>query len=543
MSIPPDSLWRGAASSFPQPVNPDNELEAQYFMASIDVCNIRSTATNTTSLPDVEYRSSAGGIDVSTAVYRYDTRHYGTIFQNGFRSRNDGSTPVDEYCNLNLFVHHGGVPTVSQRNTNYAFVSTTLSRRWTPNVSQKLVYRYEIYAPGGIWIAQTLGQEYGRLQGQDEITFIAGIAPQYIRSAQAFEIISGARSGRRRRIDNVLHMNRNFNPQSHPQVNIPILSPIMLYRDESSNQERQLTFDYIPHEPHQHIEPRQDERQRPEPGQGMQRRLLGIFNTSANGVSTNYYTEGVAHIGSYIDSAFRSTYRNEVYIFMRQKYVLVNYAPGSTNDRILNGPHYIGDSFPSLAGTAFEEYGVDASFRSHRNDEAFIFSTNLCALINFAPRSTKDWIIDGTKTIRQMFPFFRGTSFERGIDAAFESTVTGEAYLFRGSDYTRINYHKKELLAIRPIIVGFHCMRNTVFERDIGAAFASHAPNQAYLFKDNMYVLFHFTPGKNNDYIINGPKEILPSWPSLRPILPVRNIGIDIIGSNSNPGPAAHDEL
>jgi hypothetical protein len=60
-----------------------------------------------------------------------------------------------------------------------------------------------------------------------------------------------------------------------------------------------------------------------------------------------------------------------------------------------------------------------------------------------------------------MLPFFRGTSFEKGVDAAFESTVTGEAYLFRGSDYALINYDKEEVIAIRPITDGFHCLCGT----------------------------------------------------------------------------------
>ena len=86
----------------------------------------------------------------------------------------------------------------------------------------------------------------------------------------------------------------------------------------------------------------------------------------------------------------------------------------------------------------------------------------------------------------------------------------------------------------RPIPDGFHCLRGTEFERDIGAAFASHVPNEAYLFKGNMYILLHFTPGPGEDkgYIVNGPKEIsLGNWPSLSAILPVQNIGVDVLES------------
>lgn len=54
---------------------------------------------------------------------------------------------------------------------------------------------------------------------------------------------------------------------------------------------------------------------------------------------------------------------------------MVNYAPaGRTDDRIVNGPLFIGAGFPSLVGTAFAEYGIDAAFGCHDGDEAMIFS-------------------------------------------------------------------------------------------------------------------------------------------------------------------------
>lgn len=48
MSIPADVLWRGAAASFRQPVTEDDELYAQYMMASVDLFNIRCPTINKT---------------------------------------------------------------------------------------------------------------------------------------------------------------------------------------------------------------------------------------------------------------------------------------------------------------------------------------------------------------------------------------------------------------------------------------------------------------------------------------------------------------
>lgn len=259
------------------------------------------------------------------------------------------------------------------------------------------------------------------------------------------------------------------------------------------------------------------------PGRSTVKRAGGVID---------YYIDGVTQIDTYtIDSAFRSTANNEAYMFFDKEYALINYAPGSTNDYVINGPLLIGDGFPSLAGTAFAEYGIDAAFGCHngsRPSEAFIFSGNLCAKINFAPGTTNDRIIEGPKTIKQMFPFFKGTKFENGVDAAFESTVKNEAYLFKGSEYARINYSDRTLGTKILIVDGFKCFQGTKFSSDIGAAFASHRSNEAYLFKDTEYVLLYFTPGKTSDYIVNGPKPILNNWSSLKNILPRKNKGLDI---------------
>ncbi|GKB26585.1 hemopexin fold protein [Tanacetum coccineum] len=66
-------------------------------------------------------------------------------------------------------------------------------------------------------------------------------------------------------------------------------------------------------------------------------------------------------------------------------------------------------------------------------------------------------------------------------------------------------------------------------------AWAGFSCMSIYLFKENSCVLLHFTPGQTKDYIISGPKEIVPkNWPSLVNIMPQDNAGLDI---NEGPGP------
>nr|GEY97894.1 hemopexin fold protein [Tanacetum cinerariifolium] len=212
------------------------------------------------------------------------------------------------------------------------------------------------------------------------------------------------------------------------------------------------------------------------------------------------------------------------------EYVVLNYAPGTTNARVVNGPRYIVNGFHSLVGTYFGEYGIDAAFGCHGgDDEAFIFSVEFCAKIKYAPGTTNDKILKGPDLIGEMFPFFKGTNFTANLDAAFESSVPNEVYIFKGGEYALVDYIQRKLIAIRPIVDGFNCLKNTIFDSDIGAAFASHNSQEAYMFKGNPYVLLHSTPGDTKDYIISGPKEIVPkNWPSLVNILPRYNVGVDM---------------
>lgn len=515
-SIQPDSPWRGAAAFYPQPVNRTDELGAQYLVETIYYFNTNRDHTDQ-PLADIEYRSSDGELDTRRHVFRWDRAHYTSVFQNGFAARRQRDTPDSTYYNLVHYVNFGGRPLNSERPTMHAFISTTLSSQWHPTVPtgerEVEIYRYEIYAPGGIWISETLEDRY-QYPAQDEVAFPAGIAPQYIRSAQLFILTVDGQHTRRRRADTRLLINTNFNPQSCPQSSLRIQRPVRGYRDTNNRMTNLTIVEY--------------------PGRARVNRA-GVVS---NDFIIDYYEEGVTQIETYIDSAFRSNKENEAYMFFNKEFALINYAPGSTNDYVINGPLLISDGFPSLAGTAFAEYGIDAAFGCPGSAEttggyfgpaeAFIFSGNLCAKINYAPGTTADWIIDGPKTIKQMFPFFKGTKFEKGVDAAFESTVVNEAFLFKGSEYARINYSNRTLKAKARIVDGFKCFVGTKFSSDIGAAFASHNYNNAYLFKDNEYVLLHFAPGGSSDYIVTGPKQVLNNWSSLKKILPCKNGGLDI---------------
>ncbi|RDY05206.1 hypothetical protein CR513_10990, partial [Mucuna pruriens] len=250
------------------------------------------------------------------------------------------------------------------------------------------------------------------------------------------------------------------------------------------------------------------------------------MSTPQNSLSTRGAANFAEPVGerednlSYLDAAFRARSKNEAYLFMKNMYVLENYAPGTTDDKIVNGPLLIRDGFPSLIGTPFAEPGIDCAFDTDYN-KAFIFSGNRCALIDYAPGTTADKILSGPMRIPDMFTFFKGTVFERGVDAAFKATSNYEAYLFRRDQYALINYNTKTLIAIRKITDGFPSLLGTVFASDMDASFASHRTDEVYIFKGELYALLNFAPGTTDDYIIGGIKKILDNWPSLRGVLPV----------------------
>lgn len=523
MSIPSDSPWRGAAALYPQPLNQSEVLGVQHLVEQVYYINCRHPENP--PLADIIYRSSEDDEDIRRHVFRWDLTPYQQVFAHGFEARREENTPETTYFNLYHYVHNAGRPLESTRPATHAFVSTTLNSAWHPSPSLQpghsmRVYRYEINAPGGIWVSQTLGDQY-RFPAQDEVAFIGGIAPQYIRSAQLYLITRevGSMYTRRERADDILRLNANFNPQSDPPRQLQLRGPVVDYKDKTSGRKKLKKLKIYPNQSNQVREKRQ-----------------------VSDDAYDWYANRVEDIKSYINAAFRASSSNEAYLFMKNEYVLVNYAPGSTNDRIINGPLLICDGYRSLVGTPFGEHGIDCAFDTD-GTEVFIFSEKLCAYIDYAPGSTNDKILQGPMTIAAMFPFFKGTVFENGIDAAFRGTARDEAYLFKGDQYALINYNSKTQIAIRRINEGFHSFIGTMFESGIEAAFASHRTNEAYIFKGDQYALINFAPGSTNDSIIGGVKKIVDNWPSLKPILPRNNHGLDEHDHHGKQDNRDHDEL
>jgi hypothetical protein len=195
--------------------------------------------------------------------------------------------------------------------------------------------------------------------------------------------------------------------------------------------------------------------------------------------------------------------------------MVVNYAPGEKKGKIIHSPIHISDGFPFLERTPFENV-IDCAFETDGN-QAFIFSGNQCAKIDYAPDSKNAKLLDGPAPIATLFPCLRGLVLANGVDAAIRGPGN-HVFLFKGDQYARIDYHSKTLVTNYSIRDGFKSLVGTVFESGIDAAFASHVKDQAYIFKGEYYARIDIS--FEGDCIVNGRVKIFyDNWSGLHSII------------------------
>lgn len=477
MALPPDSPFRGVAAAITQPASADDALyQLSTYITGLTLYNDEG--------PRILYREPDNDQDIIEAVYRWDGRPYQEIFQTGFRPRppNDPEYVAD-YYNLERFVNGAGSPGDETPAETSVFVSTTRLNSWKPRVTATcILYRYEIFAPGGIDAVLTL-RDRNDYPTQQEISFAGGIGPQYIRTARQYIILVT------------------------PGLQYPT------YAVSDPNLYRNALFNPNPNRP----SPRLRNPKRPAGG------AVVIVYPARQERSTEVISsvEDICKVGHYIESAFNFSDKEEVYLFIADRCLLINYAPGTTNDYIIKRPQTIGDGFPYLRYTIFAS-GIDAAFTASRKNEAYIFRSNIYALINF----DRGYIIEGPELITDSFYSLRNTIFAKGIDAAFTSSTENEAHLFRGNQYALINFASgttDDYIIQRPknITESFHSLKDTIFENGLDAAFSSSRTNEAYIFKGDTYAVINFAHGSTKDCIIEGPKKITESFYSLKDILPM----------------------
>lgn len=106
-------------------------------------------------------------------VWRMDGREPDEVFENGFAPKDPSYTDLAGY--------------VADKDQESAFVSTS---RWDMIQHQfKTRWMYEIDAPGGIDVPETLGENFQKwTRSEREVAFPGGIRPEFVRRAHAMFI-------------------------------------------------------------------------------------------------------------------------------------------------------------------------------------------------------------------------------------------------------------------------------------------------------------------------------------------------------------------
>ncbi|MGD7201687.1 hypothetical protein, partial [Ralstonia pseudosolanacearum] len=163
---------------------------------------------------------------------------------------------------------------------------------------------------------------------------------------------------------------------------------------------------------------------------------------------------------------------------------------------------------PVAATTA---HYVEGAFNSNDgSEEAILFSADQCLKFNYA--APNDFIIKGPLSISDFFPSLKITDFATGIDSAFTSSNKNEVYMFKDDSCLILDFVNDKIIEpLKPITDFFKKLENTPFEYKINAAFATHKPNEAYIFSGNQCALFNF---KEDEFVIH-PKKITSCFPKL----------------------------
>jgi hypothetical protein len=217
-----------------------------------------------------------------------------------------------------------------------------------------------------------------------------------------------------------------------------------------------------------------------------------------------------------IDAAFHSANDRECYIFVKDKYVVVNYAPGGQKKDIIVAPKKIVDGFPMFKNTIFAN-GIDCAFDTKEN-QTFIFSGNQCAKTDRPPYSTNARLILGPIPINAMFPCLIGTVFENGIDATMRSTndLNSRAFIFKGDNWGDLDIYSNHLYYNMKISAAIPKFYGTVFESGVDAALNLHGNKEVYLFKGKYYAHYDFSTQNFLNGLIKGIRN---DWPALHGIL------------------------
>jgi hypothetical protein len=427
-------------------------------------------------------------------VVRWDTRVPDEVFKHGLRPRYQPQEGEDlAHANVDLgsyldsHPHSIFVGTVRFHSVNGRNV------RWKPH-DIKNHFEYEIFAYGGIDVSSTLGDDHQHGH-RKEIVFPGGIRSEFIRTAREYD-----ENGQAIRI----YANAGYNPSAngdHLRVNTTTLpEPVSLAALEGPLEIVMWTgpgeSTSIPN-PSTHYDPIRAEGDH------------AVDNLTGTGTSLPSR------------ACFLRPGGLEAYFFLDTQYARVSVDPGTADSCIVFGPTNIIHEWPSLKKARF--CWVDTAFPSSKDStEVFFFCRDRYVLVNVIPESSDDSIISGPKSMIE-WPSFQKVGFTY-LDAALPSPKgNGETYFFSGTQCALIKVtpgttDDHVIDGPKDIATAWPSLRTAGFSTIDAVLPNPKDPTEAYFFSGPQYALIKVIPGTNSDHIIDGPKPVAENWPSLRQV-------------------------
>ncbi|KAL5047073.1 hypothetical protein BDW71DRAFT_206891 [Aspergillus fruticulosus] len=203
-----------------------------------------------------------------------------------------------------------------------------------------------------------------------------------------------------------------------------------------------------------------------------------------------------------VDAVFYHKGIQQAYFFGGRRYARIEFVPGGSDEKITFGPAAIADYWPSLKSIGF--------------DEGYYFFGARFARIKLVPSSSNDTVVNGPWVITQKLTSLGQAGFDT-IDAVLPVPgVSGEAYIFRGVNYVRINVGQDKIVyGPAKLTAQWPGLTKAGFD-SVDAAFPEPGSTNgtAYFFKGDQYVKIRVVAGAA-DTIVYGPKLIKDHWKTL----------------------------
>lgn len=432
-------------------------------------------------------------------LVRWDRRHPDVVFNDGFQPHvapTDESGIVAANADLGAYVDSNIDSVFVGTARYYRNPDTNRPTRWVPRNIVNM-FEYEVFANGGIDVNLSLGTS-NRFFNQHEVAFPGGIRPEFIRTARQYN-----EAGR----VVAIWANPNFDISAsggaHPAELAMLPDPVC-----------GSSIDV-----HYWMGPPEDR-----PPQRMLRRVRPRatdepLHEDGSPLADEIMTD-TCPVARPTRASFLNPYNTqEAYFFADTRYALVKVAPGTTDDTIVNGPKLIVREWPSLKAAHFGK--VDAVLPTGDDHEAYFFAQDEYALIDIAPGTNNDKLINGPKKIDREWPSLRNAGCKT-VDAVLPFPgVEKQAYFFCGTQYTVIHYAPGTtddyiVQTPRSIAGNWPSLAGIGFTKIDSALPNPDNSDEAYFFYQDRYALVKVKPGTTDDKIVNGPKWVRDEWPSLK---------------------------